>query len=208
MNLLVDYIEDIENPDYDLFRLYNKYIVAGEVWYFKEKFNDKWFEKYNLFKLFVSEKLGVHYNDIAIVGSAKLGFSINPKKDYKPFDDDSDIDLLIISQALFYRFWQAYLEDSYSLVRIKNYQYVCQCIFRKFVTFNGFDKNNKFYCEWKKKTGGFEKDLQLRFDIEQDIHYRIFESWESAQMYYISGMLKNRKNLEVEQDGNNRYDKK
>lgn len=79
---------------------------------------------------------------------------------------------------------------------------VCTCIFRKFVTFEGFRKTNKDYREWQIKTRGFEKDLQMQFDIEHEIHYRIFESWEAAQMYYISGLEKNRKELEVNEYGN------
>lgn len=177
--------------------------MAGEVWYFKEKFGQKWFEKYDDFKLFISDKLGVYFNDISVAGSAKLGFSVNPDKNYKLFDDKSDLDIIIVSQVLFYKFWNAYLIDSYSPIKINNYTYVCKCIFRKFIVFDGFNKTNKDYCEWQKKTKGFEKDLQLRFDIEHEIHYRIFESWEAAQMYYISGLVKNQKKLEEYKNGNN-----
>lgn len=192
---------DILNQE--LVDVYTKYVIAGDVWYFKEKFGNNWFDKYSQFKVFISKKLGVHYNDIAIAGSAKTGFSINPTKNYKKFNDDSDIDIIIISQTLFYKFWQAYLTDSYSELRVKNYQYVCTCIFRKFITFEGFNKNNEEFCAWEKKTKGFEKDLQLRFGISNEIHYRIYESWEAAQMYYISGMLKNKNELEALMYGDN-----
>lgn len=47
-----------------------------------------------------------------------------------------------------------------------------------------------------------KKDLQLQFDIEHEIHYRIYESWEAAQMYYISGLALNQKKLEEIRNGN------
>ncbi len=203
LDLLEEYKNDLLDPGCDLTRVYKKYIMAGEVWYFKERFGKDWFGKYDDFKLFISDKLGVHFNDISVAGSAKLGFSINPDKNYKLFDDKSDLDIIIVSQVIFYRFWNAYLVDSYSPIRINNYTYVCKCIFRKFITFDGFNKTNKDYCEWQKRTKGFEKDLQLRFDIEHEIHYRIFESWEAAQMYYISGLIKNQRKLEGYKNGNN-----
>lgn len=68
--LLTEKVEDI----------YNHYVIAGDVWYFKERYDNEWFYKYNEFKLFVSKNLGVHYNDVAIAGSAKIGFSLNPSK--------------------------------------------------------------------------------------------------------------------------------
>ena len=199
---------DVENYKMDLLNMdledvYTKYVLGGEVWYFKEKYGNDWFDIYNEFKIFISKKLCVHYNDIAIAGSAKTGFSLNPDKDYKPFGGDSDIDVIIISQTLFYRFWNAYLKDSYSEVRVNNYQYVCTCIFRKFITFEGFKKNNEEFSDWKKQTKGFEKDLQLRYGISHDIHYRIYESWEAAQLYYISGMRKGLSELEAIKDENN-----
>jgi len=49
----------------------------------------------------------LHPNDILIVGSAKLGFSIAPRKRFRPFSDLSDIDVVIISSTLFDQIWQA-----------------------------------------------------------------------------------------------------
>jgi len=40
-----------------------------------------------------------------MVGSAKLGFSIKPAKRYKPFSDDSDIDVAVVSPELYCRLW-------------------------------------------------------------------------------------------------------
>ncbi|MDQ8200509.1 hypothetical protein QEH56_20250 [Pelagicoccus enzymogenes] len=54
----------------------------------------------------LSNKFTVEYNDVVVVGSANLGFSIKPTKRYVPFGDDSDIDIAIVSRELFERVWR------------------------------------------------------------------------------------------------------
>jgi hypothetical protein len=46
-------------------------------------------------------------NEVLLVGSAKLGFSIVKTKRYKPFGEESDIDVAIVSSRLFDEFAQA-----------------------------------------------------------------------------------------------------
>ena len=40
-----------------------------------------------------------------MVGSAKLGFSIAPSKLWKPFDGESDIDIVVVSEKSFTEYW-------------------------------------------------------------------------------------------------------
>ena len=177
-------MDDIEYKE-DLLKIpveevYNKYIIGGDVWYFKDKYGENWFDIYDQFKIFISKKLEVHYNDIAIAGSAKLGFSLNPTKNFRLFNEESDIDIIVISRKYFYLFWDSYRRDSYAEVRTPNFNKVCFGIFRKYIIFDGFKKNNLDYLKWLKKTQGFEKNLQLEFEIENSIHYRIFEDRKSV----------------------------
>jgi hypothetical protein len=166
---------------------YNNYIIGGSVWYFENSFRDHWFSEYNSFKLYISNVLNMHYNDIAIAGSAKLGFSINPKKDFKIFNESSDIDIIIISHKLFIKFWNSYLQDSINFY-IRDYDHVCSAIFKRFIIFNGFTLSNDVYADWERLTNGFEKNLQLRFKISNEIHYRIFDSWDAAEIYYLKSL--------------------
>lgn len=168
--------------------IYNKYLIGGDVWYFRNKFGASWYEQYDAFKLFISDKLEVHYNDIALAGSGKLGFSINPEKNFKNFDDKSDLDIIIISRKYFYMFWDAYIEDSYAEIKTDKFGKVCFSIFRRYMNLEGFTPNNQTYADWLKKTDSFVKDLQLEFEISHDVHYRIFESWDSAKLYYMNSI--------------------
>lgn len=54
----------------------------------------------------VASKYEIHPNEVLVVGSAKLGFSIAPRKRYRPFCDESDIDVVIVSATLFSRIWR------------------------------------------------------------------------------------------------------
>ena len=58
--------------------------------------------KYVIFREQVAERFGVGYQDVCIVGSAKLGFSPSPTSKFgKPFQETSDVDVVIISEAWF-----------------------------------------------------------------------------------------------------------
>jgi predicted nucleotidyltransferase len=43
--------------------------------------------------------------DVFLVGSAKLGFSVAPPKRFRPFGNESDIDLAIVSHDLYQTIW-------------------------------------------------------------------------------------------------------
>lgn len=60
----------------------------------------------------IARKFSVEYNNVIIVGSANLGFSIKPKKRYIEFGDESDVDVAIVCPQLFERVWhEVYLYD-------------------------------------------------------------------------------------------------
>ena len=66
-------------------------------------------EKQASLKRRISDEFGVSMRDILLVGSAKLGFTLLPKRGRPPltqFGDDSDIDIAIISGSLFVKYWQ------------------------------------------------------------------------------------------------------
>ena len=63
-------------------------------------------EKYFELRKAVSEEFEVHPNEVIVVGSAKLGFSIVPSQRYRPFGDASDLDIAIVSPKLFESVWR------------------------------------------------------------------------------------------------------
>ena len=63
-------------------------------------------EKYFLLRRTVATNFNIHPNNVLIVGSGKLGFSIAPQKRYRPFGDSSDLDVVIVSDFLFNLIWR------------------------------------------------------------------------------------------------------
>ena len=65
----------------------------------------------DFFKEIVSTHLGINFHSMQIVGSAKTGYSLSPKKVLQPFHnrdsgmDSSDIDIAVISERLYLHFW-------------------------------------------------------------------------------------------------------
>ncbi len=61
----------------------------------------------------LSTAVGIAEECIKIVGSAKLGFSLNPDNFPRAFLDTSDIDVIVVNEALFDRIWMTLLEWHY-----------------------------------------------------------------------------------------------
>lgn len=78
----------------------SKWILDRVPFVFKEDSEVfiKWKEK-------LSQKIGVDSKAIVFTGSSGCGFSLNPSKNFKDFNDDSDIDIAIISQHFFEVSW-------------------------------------------------------------------------------------------------------
>jgi len=59
--------------------------------------------KYVIFREQVADRFEIGSQDVCIVGSAKLGYSPSAHKFGTPFAETSDVDVVIISEPLFYR---------------------------------------------------------------------------------------------------------
>jgi len=75
-----------------------RYLLHGTPFVFAGREND-FFD----FRRRIAEKFGVGFHEVFVVGSAKLGFSSFKEKS---FDLDSDIDVVIVSDALFDAFME------------------------------------------------------------------------------------------------------
>lgn len=64
-------------------------------------------------KSHLAAELGVDASNIVVVGSARLGFSLNPDKFPRQFSDTSDIDIVIVDKGLFDKVWTTLLRWNY-----------------------------------------------------------------------------------------------
>jgi hypothetical protein len=68
-------------------------------------FSESW-EAFREWRLRLSELIDVDPCDIFFTGSSAVGFSLNPNKGFRDFDDGSDIDLAVISPHHFDIAWR------------------------------------------------------------------------------------------------------
>lgn len=74
----------------------------------------------------ICDHFNIEFNEVILVGSGKLGFSIKPNKRYHPFGDESDIDVAVVSTDLFTKIWQ----DAYSFKKSGVYWPKCDDFFQ------------------------------------------------------------------------------
>lgn len=70
-------------------------------------------------------RFDLNQHDVIIVGSAKMGFSLDPDAFPRQYSKYRDIDVLIVSETLFDRFWHTMLQWHYPrrLARLPNTDY-------------------------------------------------------------------------------------
>lgn len=99
--MIEDFKKDLSNLT--SLQIIRKYILTAES---KILNNDQHYQ----LKEQICEHFNVEFNDVIIVGSSKLGFSIKPSRRYESFNDESDIDIAVVSTKLFEKVWnEAYL---------------------------------------------------------------------------------------------------
>ena len=83
--------------------------MSGVPFIFKDEEDVAYFHDH------VATALGLEYDacDVLIIGSAKTGFSLDPYNYFVPFHEKSDIDIIVISDALFDEAWHTMLNWDY-----------------------------------------------------------------------------------------------
>lgn len=169
----------------DISTVYEEHLLSNNAFCFSPSATIESINKYDDFKKDVAKLLNVHKHNVHIFGSGKLGFSLNPEKNLKDFDNQSDIDIAIVSEVEYKIFRDAYFEGFYNeQFNYQKHKKVTSAIFRRFIIFEGFTEKNDAYIEWIEKTGSFQSIIQMEYEIENDINYRIFKSWDAVRCYY------------------------
>ncbi len=95
---------DLNNDLISDISIIRKHLLHGNPLVYKD---DE--EKYFFLKQKVADFFQVSTTKIVMVGSAKLGFSIAPKKLWTNFSEESDIDIVVISEQVFDEYWRELL---------------------------------------------------------------------------------------------------
>ena len=86
------------------------YVLGGEAYCFRKNPQD-----YKLMRELLAKEIGLTEDSITMVGSGKVGFSLDPKNTFIAYTPTRDIDVVIVDAQLFDTFWSNLIAWSYPL---------------------------------------------------------------------------------------------
>ncbi|WP_371038068.1 hypothetical protein [Rhodosalinus sp. FB01] len=165
---------------------------------------DEWFQ----FKLEISRFFGINHTDVFIAGSAMLGFSPVKRTD---FSVESDIDVAIVSPALFGRISDMACELEYSMrdaqLHLPNHQFRAYIRFLRYLAI-GWARPDLVPPE--REIGAWKREW---FDFFKSVSYErckagnhkvsagAFSSYERLERYSLNSFEKIRSTLVAEAQG-------
>ena len=162
-----------------------RYITHGHPFVF-EGDEDKYFR----LKQTVAQKFGLNPQDVIMVGSGKLGFSISPLKRWQPSHDESDIDVAIISSDIFDRFWKELYDFNIKLTdrtveQEKQYYRFLDYFFKGWLRPDVFPFSYVGQKEWL----DFFKSISYgEFGDHRKISGAVFRDWGFYEAYHTSNI--------------------
>lgn len=170
---------------------YMKYLLRADNWYFEQILGiceKDIIHAVDDFKMLVSEAMDIGFNNVVMVGSGKIGFSLSPEKFLKPFYSEgsskSDIDIAIISPHLFDYFWRLF-RSAYNITNKKYYKFISRGIYRGYISDSDLMNVDDCRVEWIKKSNEATKKLQRCMYFRHEIHYRIYRDWKDLEEYHV-----------------------
>lgn len=122
------FIQELNNISYS-----NEELVERYIWFGTPAIFSDCEQTYYDLKREISTQFPVKSkNNIIVVGSAKLGFSIAPRKRFRDIQDESDIDVAIIDEELFDRYWERLFEFN---INIKSRSEKDEDLYQKFLQY-------------------------------------------------------------------------
>lgn len=151
-------------------------------------------QDYDRLRRSLAVAFGVAETDIGLVGSARLGFSLNPLHLGQKFDEDSDVDVVVVSEQMFRQAWTDVLRWNYS-------QY--WSIPQKDIEQITEDFKQRIYWGhlWPDKLIGISpiagswvdafRGLSMVPELAPlKVNGRLYLSWDHARLYHVNGLKK------------------
>ena len=147
----------------------------------------------------ISEQYCVHPNEVVVVGSGKLGFSIAPTKRYRLFGSNSDLDVAIVSNPLFEVVWKDvhryFSQGGYWEGKSEFIKY----LFRGWIRPDKLPPDQKF--DFRKDWWEFFDSLSAsrRFSRNK-IRGAIYQSWHFLESYHTVAIAECAKELRNDEE--------
>ena len=192
------FFQDINSESITTLEIVEKYIMSGTPYVFSDN-EDTYYE--------LKREIANHFtlsniNNIIMVGSAKLGFSINPENNFSDIQDDSDIDMVVIDDDLFDVYWKRLFEFNINItVRTykedESYQKFKEYFFKGWIRPDLFPFSYHGKNEW---FDFFRKISYNKYD-KRKITCAIFKDDYFFKKYHERNITAIRRSRENEQNG-------
>ena len=146
----------------------------------------------------LSKKLGVDSHALSIIGSAALGFSLNPNKKFRYFNEKSDIDVAIISHHHFEIGWVFLRSLGTGYYNLNPKQKASVEDHRKRLIYWGTLATDNILTMLPFGKLWFESLTKAAsvFPInDRDINIRLYRDYESLRAYHVMNLEKIRQNF-------------
>lgn len=167
--------------------------LLASVWIIERTpypFNDDR-ELYIQWKHKLAEGLCIDSSSIVITGSGAFGVSLNPYKNYRSFDEKSDIDVAIISEYYFNESWR-HLRNLGSTIhgfppsaKQAVLEHVNKYIYWGTITTDRILEYLPFGKEWSKVLVEMSKTEPTK---NRNIKARIYKDYESLRAYQVNNL--------------------
>jgi hypothetical protein len=163
-------------------------LFNSRSWYFENADKFGLSGNYDDFRFQVGTQVNTSPNNVAIIGSAKFGYSLNPAKNFSEFGGNSDIDVVIVSPELFEQTWA-----QFRLALFRGYDWIQKRhateIIRKYIVLSGSEHYDTAYLrDVAIMILQMRKTIRGSFKIQHSLNYRIYASWNDVEMYHVFGI--------------------
>ena len=184
---------------------YLKHIIRSDNWYFENILDiapTGIIHVVDDFKAIISESLKISFNSIIMVGSGKIGYSLSPtEKLFQPFNDNekvrklSDVDIAIISDELFHKYWSLFRKSFKPRYKVF-YPHIYQEIYRDYINERNILEVEGCRKEWTEIASESKKSLYNNLYFKHEISYRIYRNWEDFEEYNLQSISKIKRGVE------------
>jgi hypothetical protein len=147
-------------------------------------------ESFRQWRWKLAQLIDVDPANITIVGSAGVGFSMNPHKGFRAFSPRSDVDVAIISEYHFATAWRALRsfrladakdgDERHAVLQHRDKYIYWGCIASERVL-----RIMPFSTEWTK---AISEMAATKPTENRDINFRIYKDYESLRAYQTNGL--------------------
>ena len=174
-------------------QLFDDLIVGDQAHYFEDEFAEDHAAQYARFRQLVGARFEVGPTNVMLIGSAKVGYSLNPEKLFRPFNATrSDFDIVIVAPDAFEDLWLCYLRSHYRREK-RNFEGQFYGLFRRFLTTGDLLSSDPEYSQWEKRLGPLRREVETEFYFDSQVNFRVYKDIEAVRLYHIDSFrtLKN-----------------